>query len=230
MSCADGEEGQDVLVGNVQLAVSNPLLDTVFLQLSSLDWVSTGRIKSVLLVGDCPKVVLGERSSDGHKGVGLGVQSRHGACHDLVSNWRTGRVVLDILIDNGPRSFVVGIGITDTFACRRQDSLLGSKAIAGPVLCAASRLVHGVDLLLYDGVVGSVDVRVDSQREEMLVVMGIDSRGYLGTKASWLLSFGQHVQVQDARELDVQLNVTIHVQRPVDLVFVVCYRADHRDD
>jgi len=88
--------------------------------------------------------------------------------------------------------------------------------------------LRGIDL--EDCVVGSVDIGVDSQAEEMLVVMGVYPGVDFRSPALGVFTWVQGVGVQDSSELDFQLDGSILVEYPVHAVLVVRRCEDLGDD
>lgn len=79
-------------------------------------------------------------------------------------------------------------------------------------------------------VVWSVNVRVDAQTEKVLVVVCIDARVDLCTPALEVFTREHGVSVQNASELDFELDGAVKVENPVDAVFIVGSSEDVRDD
>ena len=73
-----------------------------------------------------------------------------------------------------------------------------------------------------DGVVGAVDVGVDAHAEEVLVVVGVDAGVDFGAPAVEVFALVAWECVQDAGELDFELDGAILVKDPVYAVLVVC--------
>jgi len=107
---------------------------------------------------------------------------------------------------------------------------VGEKCVSVWVLLAANftRTLSSIDL--ENGVVWSVDVGVDSQTEEMLMVVCVDSWVDLGSPTLGVLTRVHSIGVQDTSEFDFQLNGTILVEDPVHAVLVVCGSEDVRND
>jgi hypothetical protein len=73
-----------------------------------------------------------------------------------------------------------------------------------------------------DRVGRAIDIRIDSQTEEMLVVVSIDARINLSAPWSCRLAGVQGISVQDTCQLDLELDRAVLVEDPVDAVLVVC--------
>ena len=67
-----------------------------------------------------------------------------------------------------------------------------------------------------------INGRMDSQRKEMLMVVGVGTRVHLCAPAMQIFSGIAGESVEDAGELNLQLDGTVLVENPVDAVFVVC--------
>ncbi|KAH3670887.1 hypothetical protein OGAPHI_000598 [Ogataea philodendri] len=76
----------------------------------------------------------------------------------------------------------------------------------------------------------SVDSRVDSQREQVLVVMGVHVRIHSGTPWAGLLVVAQNVGVQYTSELDVESDGSVLHEHPVQAVLVVGSSEDLGND
>lgn len=83
---------------------------------------------------------------------------------------------------------------------------------------------------LEDGVVGAVDVRVNSQAEQVLVVVSVDAGVDLGAPAFGVLAGAHGVGVQDTGQLDLELDRAVLVEDPVHAVLVVGGSEDVGDD
>jgi hypothetical protein len=88
--------------------------------------------------------------------------------------------------------------------------------------------LHSVDL--EDGVFRTVDVRVDTQTEEMLMIVRINTGVNFSSPAFGVFAWVHRIRVQDTSEFDFQLDGAVLVEDPVHAVFVVGGGEDVRDD
>lgn len=98
------------------------------------------------------------------------------------------------------------------------------------VLLRAYGVLGWCRINLEDGIVRPIDIRVDAQAEEMLVVMGVNAGVYLISPAMGVFIRVHAKGIQDASQLNLQLNRAVLVEIPVDTIFIVRGRKDVRDD
>lgn len=124
------------------------------------------------------------------------------------------------------RSVVVGHGLDGV----RILLLLRVEGVAVEVLFGSdfARTLSRVDL--EDGVVRSVDVRVNSQTEQMLVIVGVDAWVDFRAPALGVLAGEQGVRVENASEFDLELDGSVLVEDPVYAVLIVGSGKDVADD
>lgn len=107
---------------------------------------------------------------------------------------------------------------------------LGGKAIAVEVLGASHGSIRGDGVGNEDCVVGSVDVGVHTEAEEMLVVVCVDTWVDLGAPSLGVLIRVHDIGIEDTSQLDVRLDSTVLVEDPLDGVLVVGSSEDLLDD
>lgn len=83
---------------------------------------------------------------------------------------------------------------------------------------------------LEDCIVRAVDIGVNTQTEEMLVVVSVDPRVDFSSPALSVLAWKHGIGIQDTSELDFQLDSTILVENPVHTVLVVGSCENVRDN
>lgn len=103
---------------------------------------------------------------------------------------------------------------------------LGVEGISVRVFFAADLTSARSCVDLEDCVVRTINVRIDTKAEKMLVVVCIDAGVDLGSPSLRILTRVHGVSVQNTSELDFQLNGTILVEDPVYAVLVICSRED----
>ena len=135
-----------------------------------------------------------------------------------------------VLVRNLPRPTGVSVKVGHGFGRGRVLGPLRRKGVAVLVLRRSDGRGRGPGIDLEDCVVRSVDVGVDAQAEEMLMVVRVDAGIHLGAPALGILTGIHGVGVEDAGELDLELDGAVLVEDPVDAVFVVGRREDVRDD
>lgn len=116
-----------------------------------------------------------ESSALPHQRAFLGEKFRHFPTHELVADWLVTVWVDLVRVGHFPRSRSDTIIVADRFLDGCVFGLLGKECVSVWVLGAPrfTSALGGVDL--EDSVIRSIDIGVDSQTEEMLVVMCIDS-------------------------------------------------------
>lgn len=82
---------------------------------------------------------------------------------------------------------------------------------------------------LENGVLGTINVRIHSHTEEMLMIVGIDAWIDLGSPTLCVLSWIHCVCVQNAGKLDLELDGAILVENPVYTIFVIRCRENMGD-
>lgn len=104
------------------------------------------------------------------------------------------------------------------------------ESIAVFVLSGAdfARSSAGVDLK--DGVGGTINVRIDAHTEQVLVVVGVDTRINLCAPTFGILAGVHGVGIQDPGEFDLELHGAILVEDPVHCIFVIRRREDVGDE
>ena len=108
--------------------------------------------------------------------------------------------------------------------------LLGVECIAVRVLFAAHWCFCCYCVGDEDCVGRTVDVGIDTQAEEVLVVVCVDTRVDFCSPRSCRLAWVEGVSVQNASELNLELDRAVLVEDPVDAVLVVGRGEDVADD
>lgn len=174
--------------------------------------------------------MTGKTGSFPDQAVFLGKQRRYLTADQLVTDRLLAVGVQFAGIGHLPSPAGVAVIVGHGFQGRVVLGLLGVEGIAVLVFGAANfrRAAGSVDL--EDGIVGPIDVRVDSQTEQMLVVVGVDAGVDLGAPAVGVLAGVHGIGVEDTSQLDVQLDCSVLVENPVHAVFVISGSEDLRDD
>lgn len=90
------------------------------------------------------------------------------------------------------------------------------------------RAAHGVNHK--HGIVGTINIRINAQTEQVLVVVCVDAGVHFSAPAVGVLAGIHGVCVEDTSELDLQLDSAVLVEDPIHAIFVVRSRKDVRDD
>ena len=104
--------------------------------------------------------------------------------------------------------------------------LASAESIAIFILCAADLAWPSNRINFEDCVLRTINVGVEAEAEEMLVIVRIDARIYLGAPAVRIFTRVHGIGVQNTSELDLKLDRAVLVEDPVDAVLVVCGRED----
>lgn len=157
-------------------------------------------------------------------------QGRHFTADELVADRLLAVGVQLVGVCNFPGSGCVAVIVGHCFKRGSELCLLGVECVSVRVLSTSHLRFTASCVDLEDGVVGSVDISVHTQTEQMLVVVCVDSRVDFSTPALGVLAGVHGVGVQNTGELDVELDSTVLVEDPVDAVLVVGGSEDVGDD
>ena len=174
--------------------------------------------------------VPGEAGAFPDEAAFLGEEGGHLATDEFVTHGFLAVRVQFVLVRQVPRARGGAVIVGHGFQRSRVFGLLGVEGVAVEILDGAEFAGAGGGVDLEDGVVGSVDVGVHAQTEEMLVVVGVDSRVHFGAPAVGVFAGVHGVGVEDAGEFDFELDGAVLVEDPVDAVFVVGGGEDVGDD
>ena len=165
-----------------------------------------------------------------HQTALLRQQWRHLSRDQLVADRLLAIRVQLVLIAHVPRPRRVAVVIGHRLLRVRVLCLLREEGVAVVILFGSdlARALGGVDL--EDRVVWTIDVRVDTETEEMLMVVGVDAGVDFCAPAFGIFAGIHRVCVQDACQLDFQLHGAVLVEDPIYAVLVVRGREDVRDD
>lgn len=192
--------------------------------------VVTSREQLVVLVGCDPEGLAGECGAVVDCAAGLGEERGAGGVEDLVADGLLGDGVHAVGVDDVPCAVGLVAVVCGTFQGGAEGSLLAEEGVSVLVLGGADGVVGGDGVALNDGVVGAVDLGVDTEGEEVLVVVGGDLRSDLGAVGSGLLGGVEAVGVQHTSELHFELVGTVEGEGVVEAVLVVGGSDDLRDD
>lgn len=104
------------------------------------------------------------------------------------------------------------------------------KGVAILVLRAAHFARSGAGVDLKDGILGPIDVGIDSQTKEMLMIVRVDSRVHFSAPALGVFARVHRIGVENARKLDFELYCAILMEDPVHAVLVIRSGKDVRDE
>jgi len=230
---AELQPAHDVRVLDVVVAVS-PVHDGLVVRPAGLavrlaDVVAGGEELVFAVLGD-PERLAGEARTAPDETAGSAEQAWRFAADDLVAyGFLAGRVEL-VGVDDIPGAAGLVVVVTGAlFACF-QEGLLAMEGVAVKVACLSDWDVRAYCVILHDRVVWPVDGWVDAEREQMLVVVGVESLSDLGSVWCSLLTRGERHSVQDTGELDLKLVGSIQRERVVEAILVVGCGDDLRDD
>ena len=164
-----------------------------------------------------------------HQSPFLRQQCGHLPTHQLIADRFPTIGVQFALIAHLPRATRAAVIIAYALLRRPKFGAMRIEGIAVFVLGAAHLPSSWPCIHLKDCVGGTVDVGVDPHTEEVLVIMRVHSRVDLGAPPFCVLARVHGVGVEDAGELDLELDGAILVEDPVDAVLVVGRREDVRD-
>ena len=163
----------------------------------------------------------GETSSLPHQGPFLWQQLGDFSADKLVRDWlMTVRVEL-VHVAHVPSSRSDSVVVADSLFHSAELRSVGEKCVSVWVLLAANFTSTLSSIDLENGVVWAVDIGVDSQTEEMLMVVCVDSWVDFGSPALGVLTRIHSIGVEDTSKLDLQLDGTILMENPVHAVFIV---------
>ena len=108
--------------------------------------------------------------------------------------------------------------------------LLSIESISIFVFCAADFTWSSSGVDLEDSIMWAVYVGVDTETEQVLVVVGIDAWVNFGAPAVGVLAGVHGVGIQDTGQLNIQLDSAVLVEDPVDAVFIVRSGKDVREN
>lgn len=161
---------------------------------------------------------------------GFGEKGWAGVVEDFVADGLFGDTVQAVGVDDipGPIGFVAVI--CGAFKGCAEGSLLAEEGITIGVFWRADGGVSGHGVVLDDGVLATIDFWIDTEGEEVLVVVGGDLRRNFGAVGSRCLGGVHAVGVEHAGELDFKLVGAVEGEGVVKAVFVICGCDDLRND
>lgn len=184
----------------------------------------------VVLVGGDPEGLAGEAGAVVDGTAGLGEQRGAVVVKDLVANGLLGDGVHAVGVDDVPGALGLVAVVGGALEGCAESGLLAEEGVAVRVLWRADGVVGGDGVALNHGVVGAVDLGVDTEGEDVLVVVGGDLRGDLGAVGSGLLGLVERVGVQHTGELHLELVGAVQGESVVEAVLVVGGSDDLGDD
>lgn len=211
-------------------AVTNPLGDAAgWLARGLGDVFSRGPELVVAVLGDVDGM-SGKGGALPDQGALLGHEAGDLSADQLVADGLLAVGVELVGVGNLPGAGGGAVVVRHGLALGHELGALVIETVAVKVLGAADGGLAGDGVVDEDGVVGTVDVGVDAEAEEMLVVVGVDAGVDLSAPALGVLVLEHGVGVQDTGELDLRGNGAILVEHPGDDVLVVGGGEDLLDD
>lgn len=192
--------------------------------------MTAGRVELVILVRGNVDGVSGETSSAPNETTRSGHQGNRLARDKLVGDWLAAVRVQSVLVDNVPGTAGGAIVILDTLKDGAELGLLSVEGVTPLVLFTANGGWATSSISLDNGVLVAVQVRIDTQAEDVLMVVRVDAGVHLSTVAVSILIGIHGVCVQDTGKLNIKLDGTVHVEDEVDAVLVVTGSEDLGDD
>jgi hypothetical protein len=226
-----GEEQHDILVLDV-LVFLGPTRHAVLRLLPRSRQVLASRPHPTpasvrVRVGDDPQRLLGEARPPPDPAVGLREHARHTTLGvDAVPNLLSGRVVRARGVDNAPPPVRLPVVVAGAIGRVLKRLLLDNKAIARVVGCRARwRVRERNNVGLDDRVRQAIDHRVDTKREEVLVMLGKNTRSHRRSERV-LVVIAARIDLHDASQANFELDGAILIEVVVPNVFVVRESAD----
>jgi len=115
-------------------------------------------------------------------------------------------------VDDTPGARGVGVVVRNGFLGSLVDGILGIESVSVFIFCRADGCFVLHCIALHDRVVASVDLGVNAHTEEMLVVMCVDAWVDLSSPAECLFVGVHNVGVEDTRQFQLELNVSVGVE------------------
>lgn len=210
--------------------VQNGRVVRVVLFTGRLADIVTSREELVVLVRSDPERLAGECSAVVDSAAGLGEQRGAVVVENLVTDGLLSDLVHTVWVDDIPGALGLVAVVCGAFEGCAEGSLLAEESVSVGVFGRADGMIGGDGIALDDGVVDTVDFGVDTEREDVLVVVGVDVGGDLSTVGSGGLGGVHAVGVQHTSELHLELVGTVQSEGVVEAVLVVGGSDDLRDD
>lgn len=160
----------------------------------------------------------------------LGVQSRYLAADKLVADGFVAVGVDLVGIGDIPGAACDSVVVGHCFRRRGVLRSVGVEGVSVFVLRAAYLARSWPSVNLEDGIVGTVDVRVDTKTQEVFVIVCVDSGVDFGAPSFGVFAWVHGIGVENAGELDLKLDRAVLMEIPIDAIFVVGSCEDVRDD
>ena len=144
------------------------------------------------------------------------------------SQWDAAHAYL-VRVGHLPRTAQSAVVVAHTRAHGLDLGLLRVERVAVVVLLTANRVLRCDRISNKDCVCRTIDVGIDTQAEEVLVVVSVNARVDLSSPWSRRLAGVQRVCVQNTSQLDLKLDSTVLVENPVNAVLVVRCGEDVAD-
>jgi hypothetical protein len=154
----------------------------------------------------------------------LGHQARYFPRHELVRNGVLGMRIQLVRVRDVPSP--AGVVVANTSRHGLQSCLLRHERITVSVLFASYRRVASDSVDFEHCVVVTVDRGIETQTEQMLVMMCVDAGVHLGAVGCSRLTGCERVGRENSGKLDLKLDDTVLVHNPVDAVLVVASGED----
>ena len=137
------------------------------------------------------------------------------------SQWDAAHAYL-VRVGHLPRTAQSAVVVAHTRAHGLDLGLLRVECVAVVVLLTADRMLRCDRVSNKDRISRTIDVGIDTQTEEVLVVVSVNARVDFSSPRSRRLAGVQGVCVQDTSQFDLKLDSTVLVEDPVDAILVIC--------
>lgn len=233
MGEAELDVADDVGVLN-RLVARDPVLDGLVVGVvevsRGLADVVAGGEELVVPVWRDPERLAGEGGALPNHAFRFGEEGRAVGVEDLVGHGLLGRGIEAARVDDVPGAARLGAVARGGLLGGAERRLLAVEAVAIHVLSGAQGGLRKHGVALQDGVVGAVDLGVDAQREDVLVVVGVDGWGNLGAEGGGGFAWVHAVGVEHAGQLHLELVGPVQGEGVVEGILVVGCRDDLGDD
>lgn len=217
-----------------RLVAGNPVEDgpvvRVVLLAGGLAHIVAGREQLVVLVGNDPETLAGKGGAGVDDAARLSQQTGAVVVEDLVGHGLLGRGVDAVGVGDGPRAAGLVAIVDSSLLGSSEGRVLAVEAVSVRVLGGSDGCLRRHGIVLDDRVVGAVNLGVDSEGEDVLVVVGVDGGSDLGAVGGGNLGGVHAVGVEHARQLDLELVGAVEGEGVVEAVLVVGGGDDLRDD
>lgn len=210
--------------------VHDGLVVGVVLHAGRLADVVAGGEELVVPVGQDEQALAGKGGAVVDDAAGLGEQRGAVVVEDLVADGLLADLVDAAGVGDGPGSLGLPVVVDGRLLGGAERSALGVETVAERVLGGSDGSLGGHGVALDDGVVGAVDLGVNTEREDVLMVVGIDLRSNLSAIRGGSLAGVHAIGVEHASQLHLELVGAVQRKGVVETILVVGSCDDLRDD